>query len=157
MSNINELSVSSRTIQSKIIESNGNMTFRLQDKEATENGNVTADVGYDALSKVNVNVQGGGSSSATAYVWYGDGLYSGGILLYLDTDIAPRDDELLNVKKIYFNSDNGILSVEYFVSGDEYDYYRINDTEFKLNGSSYMRGNSDFTLWEVTTNGDLED
>lgn len=69
MNNINELSVSNRTTQSKIIKNNGNMIFRLQDKEVTENGNVIADIGYDALSKVNVNVEsGGGSTTWYAYV-----------------------------------------------------------------------------------------
>lgn len=60
--NIRDLAISGRTIQSQVIQQSGGMTVRLQDKDVTENGNVIADVGYDGLSRVGVNVSGGTSS-----------------------------------------------------------------------------------------------
>ena len=159
MSRINDMSVSSRFVDLRDIEKNGGATFKLQDKSVTENGTVVADPTYDGLSKVDVNVSGG-SSSATAYMWYDPNAeYGGGISLYLDTDIAPQNDELLNVKKIHFDSYSGNLSVGYFIrseGGGLFSYNRISDTEFKLNGVSYVRGiNSDFTLWQLSTSGNL--
>lgn len=62
MSRINDMSVSSRFVDLQDIEKNGGATFKLQDKSVTENGVVIADPTYDGLSKVDVDVQGGGGS-----------------------------------------------------------------------------------------------
>ena len=60
MSIINEMSVSDINYNEKIIKEKG--IFPLQEKDVTENGTVVADPTYNGLSKVNVNVQGGGGS-----------------------------------------------------------------------------------------------
>lgn len=145
MSNINELSVSSRTVQSKIIESNGNMTFRLQDKEVTENGNVTADVGYDALSKVNVNVQGGGGSGNILYAWYNSFSSSDGDdwkrYLYTDKENLVNGE---NVNCLVINSSynikilkkNCIFQQAFSDSKIPYPCLKIGSKFYKTNGSS---------------------
>lgn len=69
MSRINEFAISSRNVQSQQIEKNGNVTFRLQDKNVNENGIFMADAGYDGLGKVDVDVQGGGGGNNTAWLW----------------------------------------------------------------------------------------
>ena len=61
MSIINEMSVSDINYNEKIIKEKG--LFPLQEKDVTENGTVVADPTYNGLSKVNVNVQGGGGGS----------------------------------------------------------------------------------------------
>lgn len=67
MGKINDLAISDSNVNMNIVEKYG--TYRLQsDKEITENGKHTADVGFNGLSSVNVNVQGGGSTTWYAYV-----------------------------------------------------------------------------------------
>lgn len=74
MSRINDMSVSSRCIDLQDIEKNGGATFKLQDKSVTENGVVIADPTYDGLSKVDVDVQGGGgvTPSTEMPAWFDD-------------------------------------------------------------------------------------
>lgn len=88
--NIRDLSISGRTIQSQVIQQSGGMTVRLQDKDVTENGNVIADIGYDGLSRVGVNVSGGSGSLPTQwYLW--KCTYRGTkTLQYLPFNVAPQ-------------------------------------------------------------------
>lgn len=88
MSKINELAIGDSTVNEKIVKEYG--TFKLQDKDITENGKHYADVGFNGMRLANVNVSGGSGSLPTRwYLW--KCTYRGReTLQYLPFNVAPQ-------------------------------------------------------------------
>ena len=171
MSKTNDLAISDSNVNMNIVEKYG--TFRLQsDKEITENGKHTADVGFNGLSSVNVNVEGGGGSGATAYVWkleddgneYCFRLNFDKVIENLNVDdiyylyVYPYDTSRILIQKL--------TDDERFSRGFDFTITKVSDSEFKLNYKydnhgeiteyeyTFTRGfegYEDITLWQLNS------
>ena len=134
MSNINELAINDSTINEQYVRKYG--TFKLQsDKEITENGKHTADVGFNGLSSVNVNVEGGGKVEQTKSVT---------ITENGTTTVTPDVGKTLSSVNITTNVSGGGSETMWYawVNEDDEDEIYYCDTEIPINGSTRAYSNS---------------
>lgn len=148
MSRINDLAISDSNVNMNIIKKYG--TFKLQsDKEITENGKYTADVGFNGLSSVNVNVEGGGSGGNILYAYGGEMVdgYVQGNVIYTNKVLTENDDDtemnVLYISEISRSNANKIVQArfcyeddgaffEYKIDGEIVEFVRNPDCDMDL-------------------------
>lgn len=134
MSRINDLAISDSNVNMNIVKKYG--TFKLQsDKEITENGKHTADVGFNGLSSINVNVEGGGSGGNILYAYGGEMVngYVQGSVIYTNKVLTENDDgtemNVLYISEISRSNANKIVQAKFCYEDDNDAFF-----EFKIDG-----------------------
>lgn len=137
--NIRDLAISSWTVTSQKIEQNGGTTVKLQsNKEITENGNVTADVGYDGILNAIVNVQGGGGEGKHYYVYISSSNLGNYGCIFITEEPLSKEGGIANG---YYNQ----ISEDYFIPMNNVEYVYSEEIGecggfgyiFTINGFSY--------------------
>lgn len=145
MSRINDLAISDSNVNMNIVKKYG--TFKLQsDKEITENGKHTADVGFNGLSSVNVNVEGGGSGGNILYA-YGGEMVNGhvqGSVIYTNKVLTEADSgtemNVLYITEISRSNGNQIVQAKFRYDDGAFFEFKIDGdiVEFVRNPSCDM-------------------